>query len=114
MSNVIDSPNVYTSPSTGDGYAVVHTGACRFLGMVVENQTGSTVYAQVFDGYATPANDSVPILSLKLTANAQVVLSLPIHEAIALATGLTICSSSTGKKLTVGAPTDLFITAFWV
>lgn len=114
MSESIQSPNVYTSPVTGDGYAVVRTGACRFLGMIVENQTGSTVYAQVFDGYATPANNSKPILSLKLTANAQSVLMLHPAMSVALATGLTICSSSTGKKLTVGASTDLFISAFWV
>lgn len=114
MSEPIQSPNVYTSPVTGDGYAVVHTGACRFMGMVVENQTGGTVYAQIHDGYATPAQDAVPVMSVKLTANAQVILNLPASQSVALASGLTICSSSTGKKLTVGAPTDLFITAFWV
>lgn len=114
MSDSFQSPNVYTSPSTGDGYASIHTGACRFLGMIVENQTGSTVYAQVFDGYSTPANNSVPVMSIKLTANAQAVVLLDNNHAVALATGLEICSSSTGKKLTVGAPTDLFITAFWV
>ncbi len=114
MTDSILSPNVYTSPATGDGYAVVHTGACRFMGMVVENQTGSTVYAQIHDGYATPSNGSVPVLSVKLTANAQATILLPAVHAVSLSSGLTICSSSTGKTLTVGAPTDLFITAFWV
>lgn len=114
MPNFIDSPNVYTSPATGDGYTVVHTGACHLLGLVVENQTGSTLWCQVHDGYATPANDSVPVVSLRLTANAQQIVLLQPHQAINLATGMTICSSSTGKKLTLGAPTDLFLSVIWV
>lgn len=107
-------PNVYTSPSTGDGYANPVDGSCRFLGMVVANQTGGTLYAQVHDGYATPSNGEVPKLSIKLTANAQQMVLLPSHLSIPLSSGLVICSSTTEKTLTVGAPTDLFITAFWV
>ena len=110
----IQSTNVYTSPATGDGYASVHTGACRLLGFVAENQTGGTVYVQIHDGYVKPANDSVPVMSIKLAANAQAVLILDPTMSISLATGLEVCSSSTGKKLTVGAPTDLFLTVLWV
>lgn len=114
MSESIQSPNVYTSPATGDGYAVVNTGACRFMGMLVTNQTGGTVYAQIHDGYATPSLGAVPKLSVKLIANAQASVLLPASHSLALSAGMVICSSSTDKTLTVGAPTDLFITAFWV
>lgn len=114
MYNSITSPNVYTSPATGDGYAVVHAGATRLVGLIATNQTGSTVYVQVHDNDETPDNGDVPVLSLKLTANAQTVLMLPHTHAVALTSGLVVCSSSTDKTLTVGAPTDLFLTVLWV
>jgi len=114
-------PNVYTSPMTGsnyDGRAIIQSGACKLLGFVVQNASSTASrWIQIHDANAFPSNGTVPMLSVLISASAQGGFDVGPLKALAMATGLTVCVSSTGPTLTqvTGSATEgAFLTVFWI
>lgn len=112
-------PNLYHTLTDGyDGYAFV-TGihapgdGYQLLGMIVENTTGSTVWAQVFDGYAQPSALAVPLVELQIAANTQASLDLGSVHCIPVSKGIVIAGSSTRGVYTAAAA-SMWMTVFYI
>lgn len=110
-------PNVFHTGANLDGYELV-TGSsplqqgAKLLGLYVIN-AGADGYVQVFDGYAQPANNTVPILSLLCKSNTQVVLDTSAYSCVPVIQGIVVAMSSTATKYTAGSAA-MFVTAFWI
>ena len=114
-------PDIHTTPMTGgnyDGYVIISTQPCNFLGFVAQNASSAgSRWIQVHDSATAPSNGAVPILSVLISASAQGGFDVGPLRAIGLNNGLTICVSSTGPTLTqvTGSSTEgAFLTVFWI
>lgn len=109
--------NVYHSGSTGDGAAVISKPAgakLRLLSVVADNFAGADRWCMVFDAAAQPSNTTVPLISIRMSSATQQSLDLSSINGYSFSNGICICSSTTGKTLTAGASTDLWLSVFWV
>lgn len=86
----------------------VASGRCRVLGFGVDNTSSSTVYVQLFDSTAKPANSSVPIRSWPLLANTSLDIMFETHGRW-FGAGCWIVGSSTETTLTILTSVALFI-----
>lgn len=116
-------PNVYHTDGyhgntiTYDSFALV-TGSsaladgAKLLGFIALN-AGADGYVQVFDGYAQPSVDSVPLVSVKVSAGVQANLDCSAFNCVPVSKGIVIALSSTGTIYT-DAGAHMFLTAFWI
>lgn len=113
-------PNVYSTGSSADGYAVV-TGigkpvgayGARLLGLMVENKTSSTLYVQLFDTSVQPTNGSSPIAEIQVNANSQSSLDLGSPHCIPFTSGICVAGSSTQWSYTAVSQ-GMFLTCFYL
>lgn len=117
--NSFEVPNIYhTLTDRYDGYALV-TGptplvfGAKLLGMIVENVTSSTLWAQVFDGYAAPSALAVPIAELQIAGTSQGSLDFGVFNCIPVKKGIVIAGSSTRGVYTAVAA-SMWLTAGWI
>lgn len=95
----------YTSANS-DGYTFATgtysqgTDGYLLLGMLCTNQTNSTLFAQVFDGYTAPTLNQVPVLELQVPSNGQSSLDLGSAHCEFFKKGITVAASSTSGKFT--------------
>ena len=110
--SIFTDPSVYSTNSSGDGYAVISTGKTALLQLFVTNTTSSIRFVQIFDSATGPGTH--PLLELQLAANTQGTLELLASHWLPLTNGLVVASSSTAATYTAGGGTDLYITAFFI
>jgi hypothetical protein len=109
--------NIYTS-SAPETLAEV-TGLVPFtkggalLGLIADSSDGYAAWVQVFDGYAAAVNGAVPLVSLRVAANAQISLDGKAFAGVPVSNGICIGLSSTGPTYTA-VSNSLFVTAFWL
>jgi hypothetical protein len=108
----------YSTGAAADGYSFV-TGTtapgagCFFLGAVIENHTGSTLYAQLYDGYAAANITGAPIAELQISANSQQDWDFRGVNGVHMNMGIMIAASSTQWSFTPVA-SAMFVTAWYV
>ena len=115
------SPTVFTSDGYGsfDGYCLV-TGTksligsgAHFLGALITNQTASTIFVGLFDGYAEPAGNAVPILELQVSANSQGSMGFGDTHCVDVKKGIVLAASTTSGKY-VSDASSMFLTALYI
>jgi hypothetical protein len=70
---------------------------------IIGYNSGPAQWVQVHNTAAIPANTAVPIYTFRVNADANFSFDLSVTGAEELATGLTVCNSTTGPTLTAGA-----------
>lgn len=114
MNVVLLDNNNYSSPAGGDSTVVVQVGVSYLYGLVALNTSSSTIFVQVFDGYAGPSSGSAPIVQLQVPANSELSLSkqLPLYRWKFI-NGLTIAASSSPSGYTAVSGTPMMLYCFY-
>lgn len=96
---------VYSTIGSGETASLVSgnteaTRSCKLLGLVVSNTSGTSGWAQIFDGYAAPSSGSVPILNIQVQAGLQNSLDCSAFNCLTTVNGIVIVLSSTINSYT--------------
>ena len=113
-------PSVYTTKGNGtfDGYAFVTgttqlTNGALLIGAVFTNQTASTIFCGLYDGYGVPSSSAVPVVEVQVGANSQGSLDLGGVHCHSVVNGIVLaCSSASGVYTAVSSAA--FITAYYM
>ncbi len=87
---------------------VLSTTPNTLASLCAYSSLGSAQWIQLHDAIALPANNAIPVLSLKCATVANLVLNF--SPPLSFKTGIVVCNSTTGPALTVGAA-DTYFTA---
>jgi hypothetical protein len=97
----------YTSDAAIAG-AIVRDVPCVLAGFIATNANAATRFIQVHDSKTVPADGAVPLMSFKIAAGEQYVLS---EVPLPLSNGLYICLSTTQNTKTL-AGADMVLLAY--
>lgn len=84
----------------------------HLVGLICTNTSGSNAYIQVFDGYATPAGGSTPLMTLAVGAGAQQSLDSNCFHFQHCFQGIVVVLSSTLSTYTA-VTSNLHTQAWW-
>lgn len=88
---------------------VLKTTPGTALKLMVNNTKSSAQFIQLHDAAALPADAVVPLVSLVVAANANLILNLD-DIGLPFLTGIVVCNSSTAATKTIGSA-DCYFTA---
>ena len=115
--SIFTEPNLYSSGAAETVSLVTGSSPLAFgaklLKLIADSSSSSASWVQVFDGYAAPSSGAVPMLSLRLAANAQAVFDVGAANSLPVSSGIVVALSSTGPTYTA-VSNHLFLTAMWI
>ncbi len=98
------------SNSTAAEEARLVAGALRLFSVTVTNTGAVNQYLQIFDAAVAPADGSVPLVSVPVSAGQ--VQFYDVAKGLPMIDGIYACVSTTQGTKTLGASDSLFVIAY--